>query len=85
MTPPSFFDWRFSMIEVRLFATLREGRGKIIMLPAADFSTAGDIIRHLEIPAEEVAILLVNGFHSKPDAEVKEGDVVALFPPVGGG
>ena len=73
------------MIEVRLFATLREGRGKVIMLPAEDFSTAGDIIRHLEIPAEEVAILLINGFHSKPDAPVKSGDIVALFPPVGGG
>ena len=73
------------MIEVRLFATLREGRGKVQMLSAEQFACAGDIIRYLGIPAEEVAILLVNGFHSKPDAEVKEGDVVALFPPVGGG
>ena len=36
-------------------------------------------------PEEEVAILLVNGFHQKPDCPVKEGDIVALFPPVGGG
>ena len=73
------------MIEVRLFATLREGRGKVVMLPADQFSVAEDIIRHLEIPAEEVAILLINGFHKKPENEVKSGDVVALFPPVGGG
>ena len=73
------------MIEVRLFATLREGRGKVQMLPASDFSVAGDIITHLDIPAEEVAILLVNGFHKKPDEPVKAGDVVAIFPPVGGG
>lgn len=73
------------MIEVRLFATLREGRGKIVMLPADQFSAAGDIIRHLAIPAEEVAILLINGFHKKPEDTVKSGDVVALFPPVGGG
>ena len=73
------------MIEVRLFATLREGRGKVQMLPAADFACAGDIIRHLEIPAEEVAILLINGFHKAPQDAVKAGDVVALFPPVGGG
>ncbi len=73
------------MIEVRLFATLRQGRGKVQMLPASDFATAGDIIRHLEIPVEEVAILLINGFHKKPDNAVKDGDVVALFPPVGGG
>ena len=73
------------MIEVRLFATLREGRGKVQMLDAAQFATAGDIIRHLEIPFEEVAILLINGFHKKPENEVKAGDIVALFPPVGGG
>lgn len=73
------------MIEVRLFATLREGRGKVQMLDAADFSTAGDIIRHLDIPVEEVAILLINGFHKKPENPVKDGDIVALFPPVGGG
>ena len=73
------------MIEVRLFATLREGRGKVQHLNAADFSVAGDIITPLDIPAEEVAILLVNGFHKKPDEPVKAGDVVAIFPPVGGG
>ena len=73
------------MIEVRLFATLREGRGKIQMLPPEAFSNAGDIIRHLDIPTEEVAILLINGFHKKPLDPVKDGDVVALFPPVGGG
>ena len=73
------------MIEVRLFVTLREGRGKVQMLPAENFSCAGDIIRHLDIPAEEVAILLINGFHKKPADPVKTGDVVALFPPVGGG
>ena len=73
------------MIEVRLFATLREGRGKIQMLDAAPFGCAGDIIRHLDIPVEEVAILLINGFHQKPETPVKDGDILALFPPVGGG
>ena len=73
------------MIGVRLFATLREGRGKILRLDAADVSVAGDIIRQLEIPAEEVAILLINGFHQKPETPVKDGDIVAIFPPVGGG
>ena len=73
------------MIEVRLFATLREGRGKVQMLDATDIAVAGDIIRRLEIPVEEVAILLINGFHQKPETPVKDGDIVAIFPPVGGG
>ena len=73
------------MIEVRLFATLRQGREKVVMLEIQGFSTARDIIEHLDIPAGEVSILLINGFHKTPDTEVKDGDVVALFPPVGGG
>ncbi|MBQ8830068.1 MAG: MoaD/ThiS family protein [Oscillospiraceae bacterium] len=73
------------MIEVRLFATLREGRGKVMMLPAESFKNAGEIIAYLDIPPEEVSILLINGFHNKPESEVKDGDIVALFPPVGGG
>ncbi len=73
------------MIEVRFFATLRQGRGKITEIPAEEVSTAGDILHRFEIPAEEVAILLINGFHSKPEDAVKDGDVISLFPPVGGG
>ncbi len=73
------------MIEVRFFATLRNGRGKITEVPAGEVATAGDILRRFEIPAEEVHILLINGFHSKPENPVKDGDVVSLFPPVGGG
>ena len=32
------------MIEVRLFATLREGRGKIVMLEPENFPDAGSVI-----------------------------------------
>ena len=73
------------MIEVRLFATLRDGRGKILQLKPEEAATAGEILTLLQIPAETVAILLINGFHSKPEDAVKDGDVIALFPPVGGG
>lgn len=73
------------MIEVRFFATLRDGRGKIAEIPAEEASCAADVLRRFDIPAEEVAILLINGFHSKPEDPVKEGDVISLFPPVGGG
>jgi len=73
------------MIEVRLFATLREGRGKILFFEKEDFSIASDILKKLQIPEEEVAIYLINGFHASLDAPVEDGDVLALFPPVGGG
>lgn len=73
------------MIEVRLFATLRDGRGKLRMLEPESVSTAGDILALLGIHPREIAILLINGFHAKTDDTVKDGDVLALFPPVGGG
>ena len=62
------------MIEVRLFATLRE-----------DDSCGADVLKEFQIPEEEVSIFLINGFHSKSQDPVKDGDVLALFPPVGGG
>ena len=43
------------MIEVRVFATLREGRDKITMMDAAGITCAGDIIAKLDIPPEEVS------------------------------
>lgn len=73
------------MIEVRLFATFREGREKILFLDAGEFKKAGDVLEHLKIPYEQVAIYLINGRHSKFTDSIKEGDVLAIFPPVGGG
>ena len=73
------------MIEVRLFATFREGRGKIVFMEPEQVNCAQDVLDILEIPAEEVAIFLINGFHSKLEDTVKDEDVLAIFPPVGGG
>lgn len=73
------------MIEVRLFAGLREGRGKIIMMEPESVKNVQDIMDKLNIQRKEVNILLINGFHQKPDTEVKDKDIVSLFPAVGGG
>lgn len=73
------------MIEVRLFATLRTGREKICFFSAEENHTTGDLLNRLNIPFEEAAIILVNGFHSGTDAEVKDGDLISFFPPVAGG
>ena len=52
------------MLEVRLFATLRQGREKVYHLDAAGFPDGTAVLDHLHIPKEEVAIFLRNGFHS---------------------
>lgn len=73
------------MIEVRVFATLRQGREKITMLSPDAIACAADILERLNIEKQDVSILLINGFHKTPDTPVADGDIVALFPPVGGG
>ena len=73
------------MIEVRLFAGLRQGRQKIYQMEPGSVKNVQDIMDVLEIQRSEVNILLVNGFHQKPETEVKDEDIVSLFPAVGGG
>ena len=73
------------MIEVRLFAGLRQGRQKIYHMEPGSVTTVQDIMDVLAIQRKEVNILLINGFHQKPETEVKDEDVVSLFPAVGGG
>lgn len=73
------------MIEVRLFANFRENRDKKVFLDANEFSDVQQILDHIGIKNEEVAILLVNGIHSKAEMRLKDEDIVALFPPIAGG
>jgi molybdopterin converting factor small subunit len=73
------------MIEVRLFAGLRQGRQKIYQMEPDSVKTVQDIMDKLSIQRSEVNILLINGFHQKPETEVKDEDIVSLFPAVGGG
>ena len=73
------------MVEGRLFAGLRQGRQKVCHMEPESVRTVQDIMDALSIQRKEVNILLINGFHQKPETEVKDGDVVSLFPAVGGG
>ena len=73
------------MIEVRLFATLRQGRQKVYQVESSSVNTVQDIMDVLDVPRSEVNIMLINGFHQKPETPVKDGDLVSLFPAVGGG
>lgn len=39
----------------------------------------------LQIPRREIKLIFLNGIHAKMDTEVKDGDRLGLFPPIGGG
>ena len=73
------------MIEVRLFATLRQGRQKVYHLEPGSVKNVQDVMDAVDVPRSEVNIMLINGFHQKPETEVKDEDIVSLFPAVGGG
>ena len=73
------------MIEVRLFAGLRQGRQKVYHMDPDSVKNVQDIIDALSIDRKEVNIMLINGFHQKPETAVKDEDIVSLFPAVGGG
>lgn len=72
-------------IRVKLFATLREGRGKEVEVFAHENTTAFEILHSLGIKAEDVAILLINGRDGSMDQVLSENDLLSVFPPVGGG
>lgn len=70
---------------VKLFATLREGRGKILNYKKDHSFTVEEIITELKIDKKDVAILLVNGRDGKLSQTLEEGDTISIFPPIGGG
>ena len=72
-------------IRVKLFATLREGRGKEVLIEAPAKAKVCDILASLKIDIKDVAILLVNGRDGKPEQELSENDLLSIFPPIGGG
>jgi molybdopterin converting factor small subunit len=72
-------------ITVKLFATLRQERFDIDTLDLPPDTTVGDIVKKLGISDKEVTLIFVNGVHAELVTEVRDGDTVALFPPVGGG
>ncbi|MDW7669138.1 MAG: MoaD/ThiS family protein [Bacillota bacterium] len=73
-------------VEVKLFATFRNGRfkKKNIEIDKKD-TKVRDLLNELGIKEEEVALIIVNGIHSNVDRKLEEGDTLALFPPVAGG
>ncbi len=72
-------------VKVRLFATLREDRGKEVEVEGKAGMTGKGLIDQMEISEEDVAIFLINGKDGKLEYPIQDGDVISIFPPVGGG
>lgn len=72
-------------VEVRLFATFRQGREKNYILELPQESSILTVLDMLKIKEEDASILLLNGRDGDASRPLKDGDILALFPPVGGG
>jgi molybdopterin converting factor small subunit len=73
------------LVEVKLFATYRQGRFKEKMMEVAEGAVLGDIVESLDLSGKHGRILLVNGLAASCDRKLKNGDVVAIFPQIAGG
>ena len=80
----------FMSVLVKLSTSLREhvpGYDPINGLQVAvnGTSTPLALAQSLNLPEDEITIIMVNGLHAALDTPVHDGDRVAFFPPVGGG
>ncbi|PTL36203.1 molybdopterin synthase sulfur carrier subunit [Candidatus Methylomirabilis limnetica] len=77
-------------IEVALYATLSQylpkgSQSHKATMECADGVTVGQVIDQLGIPKPQPTMVLINGLHAGEDTPLKEGDLLALFPPLAGG
>lgn len=72
-------------ITVKLFATLGRVFSVSDSIELSSPRVISEIIGDIGIPEEKVTIIFVNGRHARMTDVVCPGDVLALFPPIGGG
>lgn len=72
-------------VTVKLFASLRIGRFKSEVWEMPAGSKVIDILAKLGLQGREVAILRVNGRDVPDEQKLMDGDIITLFPPMGGG
>ncbi len=81
-------------ITFKLFATLSdylppERQGNILPIEVPEGTSITDIFHQFQLPIKLVHLVLVNGKYIKAEERdtypLKEGDVLAIWPPVAGG
>ena len=73
------------VVEVKLFATFREGRFNEKELELPEESSIGDLLKYLKIPEKDAKIIILNGLSVAVEHKLRNKDVVAIFPPIAGG
>jgi len=72
-------------ITVKLFAHFRHGRFSVADQDYPGGADCRQVILDLGFRLGEMGIVMVNGQHAKVDQTLRDSDILALFPLVGGG
>ena len=72
-------------VTVKLFASFRTDRTPIEIRDYPDGTTVADVVAEKGIPVGELGIMLINSRHVHLDRVLAEGDILAIFPLLGGG
>ena len=72
-------------VTVKLFASFRAGRFEIETGDYPSGTTVADVADRLKLPRTELGIMMINNRHVKLDHQLADGDILALFPLLGGG
>jgi molybdopterin synthase sulfur carrier subunit len=75
----------FMNVTVRLFASLRQFGPDEQVSAFPEGTTIDDVIQTLHVPGTIRILRIVNGEHRPADHVLKDGDELALFPPIAGG
>ncbi len=77
-------------IEVKLLGNLKyypeeKSKMQIIESEESDEIILNEVIEELNIPEDEINLILVNGREKSLDSKVEEGDSIKILPVVSGG
>ncbi|HXY55518.1 MAG TPA: MoaD/ThiS family protein [Nitrospirota bacterium] len=72
-------------ITIRLFAVLRQFGPDEQVAAFPEGTAVDDVISALRLPGTIRLLRIVNGEHRPGDYVLKDGDELALFPPIAGG
>jgi len=72
-------------VKIKFFALLRQFGPDEQVIEFPEGTTVNDAIHSLNIPGTIRLLKIVNGEHRPADHVLKDGDELALFPPIAGG
>jgi molybdopterin converting factor small subunit len=75
----------FMKVKIRLYANLRNYGPEEQEAELPENATLEDAIKRLNLPERIPLLKIVNGEHRNVKHPLKEGDEIALFPPIAGG